>query len=115
VEAAFQAVTQQEMALAEHLLAYLRGRNTVRILGDSRSDGTVRVPTISFLLEGADPLALIAATDAGHIGIRHGDFHSRRLVESLGLPAQNIVRASLVHYNTLGEVDRFIDVLDRAT
>lgn len=113
VEAAFKAVTQQEMALAERLLTYLRDRNTVRIIGDSRSDGAVRVPTVSFLVECADPFALIASTDAQRIGIRHGDFHSRRLVEALGLPAQNIVRASLVHYNTLEEVDRFIAVLDR--
>lgn len=114
VEAAFQAVTQQEVALAERLLAYLRGRNTVRILGEGSADGDIRVPTVSFLVERADPLALIAATDAERIGIRHGDFHSRRLVEALGLPAQNVVRASLVHYNTVEEVDRFIDVLDRA-
>ena len=113
VEAAFQAVTQQEMVLAERLLAYLRSRNTIRILGDSRADGDIRVPTISFIVEGADPFALIASTDAERIGIRHGDFHSRRLVEALGLPAQNVMRASLVHYNTLEEVDRFIAVLDR--
>jgi cysteine desulfurase family protein (TIGR01976 family) len=115
VEAAFEGITRQEMALAERLLAYLRGRNTVRIIGDGRSDGDIRVPTVSFLVEDADPFALIASTDAARIGIRHGDFHSRRLVEALGLPAQNIVRASLVHYNTLEEVDRFIDVLDGAT
>lgn len=114
VEAAFEAITRQEVTLAERLLVYLRGRNTVRIIGDGRSDGDIRVPTVSFLVEEADPFALIASTDAARIGIRHGDFHSRRLVEALSLPAQNIVRASLVHYNTLEEVDRFIDVLDRA-
>jgi len=113
IEAAFKAVAQQETALAERLLAYLRSRNTIRILGDGNADENIRVPTISFVLEGPDPHALIASTDAERIGIRHGDFHSRRLVESLGLPAQNIVRASLVHYNTLDEVDRFIEVLDR--
>ena len=49
------------------------------------------------------------------IGIRFGDFHSRRLIEYLGLADQNgVVRVSMVHYNTLEEVDRLIGSLDRA-
>ncbi|HYI04473.1 MAG TPA: cysteine desulfurase-like protein, partial [Reyranella sp.] len=47
--------------------------------------------------------------------IRFGDFHSRRLIEQLGLADRNgVVRVSMVHYNTLEEVDRLIASLDRA-
>lgn len=112
VDAAFKAIAHQETELAERLLSYLRSRNNVHILGESHSDGNIRVPTISFVVEGLDPYALIAATDAARIGIRHGDFHSRRLVEALELPAAHVMRASLVHYNTIEEVDRLIEVLD---
>ena len=48
-----------------------------------------------------------------NIGIRYGDFYARRLIDDLGLSPQNgVVRVSLVHYNTLEEVDRLIGVLD---
>jgi selenocysteine lyase/cysteine desulfurase len=47
-----------------------------------------------------------------HTGIRWGTFYSNRLIEYLGLAAQDgVVRVSLVHYNTLEEVDRLIQVL----
>jgi selenocysteine lyase/cysteine desulfurase len=38
--------------------------------------------------------------------------YSPRLLERLGIPpATGAVRASLVHYNTLDEIDRFVNVL----
>jgi selenocysteine lyase/cysteine desulfurase len=57
----------------------------------------------------------VRAVDPDGIGIRFGDFHSRRLVEGLGLSAGNgVVRVSMVHYNTPDEVDRLVASLDRA-
>ena len=59
--------------------------------------------------------AIVAGVDRDPIGIRFGDFHSRRLVERLGLMEGNgVVRASMVHYNTLVEVDRLVESLQRA-
>jgi selenocysteine lyase/cysteine desulfurase len=41
--------------------------------------------------------------------------YAYRLCEALGLdPADGVVRVSLVHYNTVEEIDRLIAVLDRA-
>jgi selenocysteine lyase/cysteine desulfurase len=51
--------------------------------------------------------------DAYKIAIRFGDFHARRLGDHVGLPQYNgAVRVSMVHYNTIGEVDRLIAALD---
>ena len=53
--------------------------------------------------------------DAHGLGIRWGHFYAPRLIERLGLTEQDgVVRVSMVHYNTLEEVDRLISVLDRA-
>ena len=53
------------------------------------------------------------AMDAHQIAIRHGDFHSRRLVEDLGQTGDGgVLRVSMVHYNTLEEVDRLCAALD---
>lgn len=114
IEAAFSAITAQENALAERLLAYLRARNDCRIVGQSTNRDDTRVPTIAFRFDGRDAGALCKAMDAEKIAMRFGDFHSRRLAEYLGLTDHGgMLRVSMVHYNTLEEVDRFTAALDR--
>lgn len=111
----FADIAAHEAVLAERLLEFLRGRNDIRIIGARTANAAVRVPTIAFKVAGRDSAEIVAAIDRDPIGIRHGDFHSRRLVEFLGLAAGNgVVRASMVHYNTLEEVDRLVDSLQRA-
>ncbi|HEV7265485.1 MAG TPA: aminotransferase class V-fold PLP-dependent enzyme [Falsiroseomonas sp.] len=114
IRTAFADVTAQEDAIGERLLGWLRQRNGVRIIGRLAMDGA-RVPTISFTVEGTRPERVVGSVDADAIGIRHGDFHSRRLIETLGLAEHGgIVCVSMVHYNTVEEVDRLIGSLDRA-
>ena len=77
--------------------------------------GPDRVPTVSFKVEARDSADIVSTVDRHGLGIRHGDFHSRRLVERLGLhEGSGVVRVSMVHYNTLGEVDRLTAALDEA-
>ena len=110
IERAFDAIAAHEEAIGERLLSYLRDRNDVRIVGPRSGDRAIRVPTVSFKAEGRDSAAIVAAVDEDSLGIRYGDFHSRRLIEHLGLAAGNgVVRVSMVHYNTLEEVDRLIE------
>jgi len=110
---AFESVAEQEEALATRLLGYLRSKNGVKVLGHDSADRAVRVPTVSFTAEGHDPAAVAAHVDGGRIGIRYGDFYARRLIESLGLGERNgVVRVSMVHYNTLDEIDALIARLD---
>ena len=112
---AFDDIATHEAMLAERLLDYLRGRNDTRIIGLRSSDKARRVPTIAFKVEGVDSGAVVAETDKDALGIRFGDFHSRRLIETLGLDeGGGVVRVSMVHYNSLAEVDRLVASLDRA-
>lgn len=110
---AFRAITAQEDALTERLLSYLRSRNDCQIVGKSQNGNSSRVPTIAFRLDGRDAAEICKAMDQHHIAMRFGDFHSRRLAEYLGLTDHGaMLRVSMVHYNTLEEVDRFTRALD---
>lgn len=112
IEGAFAAITAHETALGERLLGYLRGKPGVRIIGSPRAE-PMRVPTISFVAASKDPEAIVRHIDTLGLGIRFGDFHSRRLVDRLDLSRdKGVVRVSMVHYNTLEEVDRLIRGLD---
>ena len=107
----FGEVAAHERALAARLLDFLGGERGVRVLGERAASAT-RVPTISFTVDGAPAGAVVRATDAARVGIKHGDFYARRLVDRLGLGAKGgVVRASMVHYNTLDEVERLCAAL----
>lgn len=114
ITTAFQAIAQQEDLLTERLLSYLRSRNDCRIIGQTTNRDGQRIPTISFVVDGQDSAEICKAMDAHKIAIRFGDFHARRLVEYLDLTTNNgTVRVSMVHYNTLSEVDALIAALDQ--
>jgi cysteine desulfurase family protein (TIGR01976 family) len=113
MQAAFDAFEQHEDALAERLLAYLRGRKSVRIIGLPSATGGGRVPTVSFMVAGQMSESIVRHVDQFNIGIRFGDFYAKRLIEALGLQSQGgVVRVSIAHYNTIEEIDRLVQHLD---
>ncbi|PSC03242.1 cysteine desulfurase-like protein [Alsobacter soli] len=115
VEQAFAAIAAHEERLAARLLDWLNSRNDARVVGLRRPDRAARVPTISFTFEGKRSDDVVRAVEKDQIAIRFGDFHSRRLVEHLGLARNGgVVRVSMVHYNTLEEVDRLTRALENA-
>ena len=114
IEAAFEAITQQEDALTDRLLSYLRSRNDCQIVGQPVNRDSARVPTISFRFDGRDAAEICKAVDEEKIAIRFGDFHARRLAEYLDVTDHNgVLRVSMVHYNTIDEVDRLTAAFDR--
>jgi len=73
-----------------------------------------RVPTFSFNLRSIPPATVAQEFARNHIGVRAGHMYSPRLMQRLGLdPETGAVRASLAHYNTIDEVHRFKEVLQR--
>ncbi|MEQ1955007.1 cysteine desulfurase-like protein [Mesorhizobium sp. CN2-181] len=114
IEQAFEIITAHEAAIGGHLLSWLRSRNDVRIVGQRSAEASLRVPTISFIVEGQQADQIVRAVDNGKVGIRYGDFHSRRLAEALDLGPAGVLRVSMVHYNTIAEVDRLITALEKS-
>jgi cysteine desulfurase family protein (TIGR01976 family) len=116
VVAAYDVITVQENALTERVLTYLNGRNDCRVIGATTNEDSRRVPTIAFKLLGQDSGKVARAMDDFGIAIRFGDFHSRRLVEDLGEDGDSgVIRVSLLHYNTIEQVDRMTEALSNIT
>jgi len=108
---AHAAMRAQEVALATPLLDYLRGKNSVRIIGPA--DPELRAPTIALALD--EPGAAVAARLARHgIMASGGHFYAWRLLEAMGIdPNHGVLRLSFVHYTTPAEIDQLIAALDR--
>ncbi len=112
--AAWESMAEHEGRLTARLLDYLLDRAGVTVHGPQAADPGVRLPIVSFTLANRDSAEIVTAVETAKVGIRFGDFHARRLIRHLGLQAQNgVVRVSMAHYNTLEEVDRLIEALDK--
>jgi cysteine desulfurase family protein (TIGR01976 family) len=110
---AYECFAEHEERLSARLLDFLNSRPNVRIIGKKESSRGVRMPTVSFVIKNVKSSSIPPEVDKHKIGIRYGDFYARRLIEDLGLaPQDGVVRVSMVHYNTLEEMDRLIRVLE---
>lgn len=112
IKAAFDIITAQEELICRRFIDFLNATPSVRIIGETTADAAIRVPTVSFLTSKGRNSEIVRAIDAFDIGIRYGDFYARRLSEHLKLDLEEgVIRVSMVHYNTMDEIDRLIEKL----
>jgi selenocysteine lyase/cysteine desulfurase len=99
-----------EAAVAAPLLAYVSGRNDLRLIGPA--DPAIRAPTVTLDL-GRAALPVAAALSAHRVMAGGGHFYAVRPLRAMGVdPERGVLRLSLVHYTTAAEVDRLIAALD---
>lgn len=108
--AVFDLIADQEEELMAPMLDFLTAKG-VRIVGSASPSRAVRAPTIAFVSDRTEPPAIVEALAAAGIGIGDGHFYAKRLAEAIGLPG-GVTRLSMVHYNTVAEVERAIEALD---
>jgi cysteine desulfurase family protein (TIGR01976 family) len=110
---ALEAMRAQERDLGARLIAGLQGIPGVKIWGitdPARFDQ--RVPTVSFTLAGMHPDAIAERLSDEEIYVWSGNNYALSLTERLGLEEQGgMVRVGPVHYNTIEEIDRLVDVI----
>jgi|Deesub1362B_J571_1020462.scaffolds.fasta_scaffold03304_1 cysteine desulfurase family protein (TIGR01976 family) len=107
-----EQINQHEHGLAERLLEGLRELPQILLHGPDRPDPErKRVPVVGFSVQERHPDEIARALVEQKIAVGHGDFYARRIVDFLGFGRTGILRASLVHYNTVEEIDRFLNAL----
>lgn len=105
----FELIAAHEEELANRLLNYLTAKADIQIIGETSADKNNRVPTISFVHKNLKSSSIVRKVDKFNIGIRYGDFYAKKIIEDFGLVEKDgVVRVSLVHYNTLDEVNKLI-------
>jgi selenocysteine lyase/cysteine desulfurase len=107
---AHAAMRAQEIGLLAPLMDYLRGKNTVRLIGPD--DPNRRAPTVSLALK---QQGIVVAERLARHGIMAagGHFYAYRLMEALGInPGHGVLRLSFTHYTSPEDVQRLIKALD---
>jgi cysteine desulfurase family protein (TIGR01976 family) len=111
---AMNIMASLELPLQARLIEWLRSRRGVRIVGPAHGELS-RVATISFVHESKRSALIARAANEQGIGIRNGHMYAYRLCQALGIdPADGVVRISAVHYNTMDEIEKLLEVLDAA-
>jgi selenocysteine lyase/cysteine desulfurase len=104
---------KHEASLMARVLDYLSGRPDIRLIGRDSSDPSMRAATFSVAVAGRDPADIASQLAEQGVCVGHGHFYGYRCVDALGIdPAQGVLRFSMVHYNTLDEVEKLVGALD---
>jgi cysteine desulfurase family protein (TIGR01976 family) len=112
LKSALNSIRSYEETLSLEMLRALR-ENGATIYGISDENRIhERVPTLCFNLPNVAPAKVCTEISTRSIGIRDGHMYTPRLMKRFGLAQDSgVVRASLVHYNTLEEVHQFGNAL----
>ncbi|PNP46696.1 hypothetical protein TGAMA5MH_01647 [Trichoderma gamsii] len=110
----WDSIIAHEALLQTTLLDYLKLQPNVIIYGTPDSSARARVATISFSVKGLTSQEIVERVESKTpYGFRYGTYYSERLArETLGLSKDGAVRVSMVHYNTLDEIQGLIKALD---
>jgi selenocysteine lyase/cysteine desulfurase len=104
----WEALRAHERDLGERFLAALPDRYT--LYGPPTMES--RVPTFAINHPSLTPDAVAAALADQGLAVWPGNYYAVEVMERLGLP-EGAVRVGFVHYNTIDELDRLLDALDR--
>ena len=106
--AATEAIRTYEAQLSRAMLDVLAKADATVYGVTAKDQISQRTPTLCFNLSGVPPAKVTEELAQVNIGVRDGHMYSPRLMKRLGLAHESgAVRASLVHYNTLEEIEQF--------
>ncbi len=113
LEAAFAAIAAHERSLGERLLSGLQEMPGWRVWGlADPAEAGARTPTVGVTTRDVSPPEVAQRLADRGVFVWPGHSYAMRLAEVLGRE-QGVVRAGLLHYNTLDEVERLLDELRR--
>ena len=103
---------EHECTQSNRILSLLRDK-PVRIIGEDTAASGRRVPTIAFTTAKWHPETLAEKLSEQQIAVGAGHFYAYRLMQALNIvPERGVVRLSLVHYTSAGDVHRLLTALD---
>jgi len=109
---AMTSIREYEATLSREMLEVLQAAGAIVYGVDDPNRLAGRVPTLCFNLPNIEPAHVTETMSKRGIGIRDGHMYAPRLMKRLGIGLDTgVIRASLLHYNTIQEVHEFGKVL----
>lgn len=110
---AFANMQEYEMQLAEKLIKGLQAIKGVSIAGITDMDKLdQRVATVAFVKEGKHPDEIAGKLAEQNIFVWSGNYYAVEVMKRLGRENDGMVRVGAVHYNTMDEIDAFLNAVE---
>jgi cysteine desulfurase family protein (TIGR01976 family) len=110
---AFANMQDYELQLAEKLISGLQAIRGVTIAGVTDLDKLdQRVATVAFVKEGKHPDEIAAKLAEQNIFVWSGNYYAVEVMKRLGRENDGMVRVGAVHYNTMDEIDSFLNAVE---
>lgn len=111
---AFANMQAYELQLAEKLITGLQAIKGVTIAGITDMDKLEqRVATVAFVKEGKHPDEIAQKLADQNIFVWSGNYYAVEVMKRLGRESDGMVRVGAVHYNTMDEIDAFLNAVER--
>ncbi|MEM7131366.1 MAG: cysteine desulfurase-like protein [Chloroflexota bacterium] len=114
LKAAWKTIHEYEKTLTQSLISGLAAIPSVRLYGISDKDALQqRVATVSIRKQGTTPKQLAEFLGQENIYVTCGNFYALSLTERLGVESSGgLLRIGLAHYNTVEEIEHFLNRID---
>ena len=110
---AFATLQAYEIELAKKLVSGLQSIQGVSIAGITDLEQIEnRVATVAFVKDGHSPQAIAEHLSQHQIFAWAGDYYAVEVMKRLGREAEGMVRVGAVHYNTMDELDTFLNIIE---
>ena len=109
---AMSIISYYETELISKLIEGLLSNPRLKVFGITDPNRmSERAPTVSFQVAGATSIEVAQRLGDQGVFAWHGNYYALPLTESLGTEPAGMVRLGCMHYNTLEEVERTLDLL----
>ena len=109
-----ELIAEHEKEIANPLLDYLTNRSDIKLIGKKTITDKDRAPTIAFTMNNKSSKELSSELVKHGIATRNDNFYAWRCLMALGIDVDDgVVRTSMVHYNSLEDVEKLINALEK--
>ena len=109
-------ISKHEEYIANPLLKYISERDDLNLIGKKEIANKNRAPTIAFTSKNISSKNFSDFLVQNNIATRNDNFYAWRCLDALGIDRDDgVIRLSLVHYNSIEEVNKLIKILDKIT
>ncbi len=114
IELTNNIISKHEEKIGNILLEYLNNNKNIRLLGHKSIKNKNRAPTFSFIHKKFKSKTIADKLVRSGVGTRNDNFYAWRCLKYLGINTNDgVVRISMVHYNTVNEVKKLINILKK--
>ena len=107
-------IANHEEKIGNKFLEFIESEKKIKLIGKKKIENKNRAPTFSFTIEGMSSEKVSESIIKQKIALRNDNFYAWRCLKALGIDTKDgVVRVSMVHYNSIDDVNKLINAFKK--